>query len=94
MSENKDKAILLGLSGQSEDNHKRITKGDNFCLYGGDARRHDMMIEEVLVFNEILKTTGKSLEQLTRKEYFAIVNEVKSRKSIKSSWLFGKDFLN
>lgn len=94
MSADKDKTMLFGISGASADEHKRITKGDNFCLYGGDERRHDMMVEEVLLFNEILKTTGRTLDQLSRKEYYTIVREVKSRKRLKSSWLYGKDFLN
>lgn len=94
MSVDKDKAMLFGVSGANAGEHKRITKGDNFYLYGGDERRHDMMVEEVLLFNEILKTTGRTLNQLSRKEYYAIVREVKSKKRIKSSWLYGRDFFN
>lgn len=94
MSKKEDKSMLLGLSVPGKDNHKRITKGDNFCLYGGDARRHDLMVEEVLIFNELMKKSGKTLNQLSRQEYYAIVQEIRAKKKFNSAWLFGKDFYN
>lgn len=32
---NNNAALLLGLGLDGKDGHRRITKGDNFCLVGG-----------------------------------------------------------
>ncbi|MFC2140154.1 hypothetical protein ACFLQ1_00370 [Candidatus Auribacterota bacterium] len=86
--EKKEKSLLLGLGMDNEDDHKRITQGEDFCLYGGSAKTHDLMVEEVLLFNEILKTTGKNLSDLSQLEYYEIVREVKRRKQFKSTWVY------
>lgn len=85
-----EKAIIVGIAGNSKDNHKRITKGENFCLYGGTEESHDNMIESVLEFNALRTKYGKSLDELTEDEYFKIVNDLK-RNNININWHY---FLN
>lgn len=90
--EKKDQSLLLGLGANNEDKHKRITKGENFYLYGGSSKTHDLMVEEVLLFNEILKNAGKKLADLSEREYYEIVKEVKRKKNFSSAWLYNFDY--
>jgi len=92
MKENKEKSIILGLGTDHKDQHKRITKGDNFYLLGGSEQTHDMMVEEVLLFNELLKQAGKTLNHLSEKEYYYLVKEVKKRLKYKSLWTYSQNF--
>ncbi|MFQ5964395.1 MAG: hypothetical protein ACE5KZ_08940 [Candidatus Scalinduaceae bacterium] len=91
MKEEKDKrenATIWGIASNNEDNHKRITKGENFYLYGGSEDNHNNMIESVLEFNALITKYGKRLEDITESEYFEIVSKIK-RKNI--NWHY---FLN
>lgn len=71
----KDVACLVGVSFAS-DGHKRITKGDNFVIVGGDKDSHEKMQETVIKFNEHLNKKKKNLEQLSSKEFVDILNKV------------------
>ena len=61
--------IILGLGFDSEDGHLRITKGDNFRLFGGSEDTHEMMQEKAIKFNEHLDKRHKSLEDINEKEF-------------------------
>ena len=61
--------IILGLGFDSEDGHLRITKGDNFKLFGGSEDTHEMMQEKAIKFNEQLDKRHKSLEDIDEKEF-------------------------
>ena len=61
--------IILGLGFDSKDGHLRITKGDNFRLFGGSEETHEMMQEKVIKFNEHLDKRHKSLEDIDEKEF-------------------------
>ena len=61
--------IILGLGFDSEDGHLRITKGDNFRLFGGSEDTHEMMQEKAIKFNEQLDKRHKSLEDISQKEF-------------------------
>lgn len=75
--EKKKKSILLGMGFDNEDDHKRITEGENFLLAGGSQKTHDIMTQKVLEFNSLMnKKYGKKLEDLTRQEYYAIVRTI------------------
>lgn len=84
----KENAIIWGTAYNNQDNHKRITKGENFYLCGGSEKNHNNMIEDVLEFNAIRMKYGKRLEDLTESELHDIVNKIK-RKDL--NWYY---FLN
>ena len=62
-------AKMLGIGLDAKDEHIRITKGDNFYLYGGSEATHDHMTETAIRFNEKLDAKGKRLEDLSRDEF-------------------------
>ena len=39
-------AMMLGVGLDNRDGHKRVTRGDNFCLIGGSEETHDRMVRE------------------------------------------------
>jgi len=67
--------MLLGLGFDGDDGHKRITRGDNFCLVGGSEETHDRMTETVVRFNERLARRGKELHELSREEFNDMMHE-------------------
>jgi hypothetical protein len=75
----KGKAIMFGV-GLDSDGHKRITTGENFALIGGSEETHEAMTEKVIKINEQLKSRGKQLETVSRKEFNDIAQEVGLKK--------------
>ena len=75
MDEKTRRAMLLGLGFDGDDGHKRITRGDNFCLVGGSEETHDRMTETVVRFNERLARRGKELHELSREEFNDMMHE-------------------
>lgn len=74
---NKDKkSVMLGVGLNNEDGHKRITKGDNFYLVGGSEESHERMTETAIKVNEKLSSKGKSLNDISQKEFVDIIREV------------------
>ncbi len=71
----KRKALLLGV-GLDSDGHKRVTTGPNFALLGGSAETHEKMTEQAIKINEKLKDRGKTLEQVTEREFEDIADSV------------------
>ena len=67
---------MLGLGFDAEDGHTRITKGDNFLLWGGSQETHSAMQETVIKINERLDKRGVRLEEASPKELRAIVRDV------------------
>lgn len=72
----KGNSILCGLAFDNDDNHKRITKGENFYILGGSAKTHENLVGKILKFNEIIGKYGKKLDDLTEFEYHNIVKEI------------------
>lgn len=70
------KKLLFGLGFDSKDGHVRITKGDNFRLYGGSKQTHEVMQEKAIKFNEHLSKKRKTLENLTKKEFVDIARKI------------------
>ena len=70
------KKVLLGLGFDCSDGHVRITKGDNFRLYGGSKETHEVMQEKAIKFNEHLGKKRKSLENLSKKEFLDIAKKI------------------
>ena len=69
------KAWLLGVGLDTRDEHKRLTKGENFVLVGGTEATHDQMTEGAIKFNETLQKKGKTLEEIDRQEFKDIARE-------------------
>lgn len=69
------KKMLLGVGLDNQDGHKRITKGDNFCLVGGSEETHEVMTETAIKFNEKLSRKGKTLDDLSREEFLDMMHE-------------------
>jgi hypothetical protein len=76
MSNRLCKKILLGLGLDSKDGHARITKGKNFRLYGGSEETHELMQEKAVKFNEHLDKRGKTLESVSKKEFYDIAIKI------------------
>ncbi len=70
------KKMLLGLGFDCRDGHVRITKGDNFRLYGGSKETHEVMQEKAVKFNEHLNKKHKTLDNLTKKEFKDIAKKI------------------
>ncbi|MCF7791964.1 MAG: hypothetical protein K9L78_00705 [Victivallales bacterium] len=60
---------IFGLGLDSKDGHTRITKGENYYLYGGSEETHEKMAETTAKFNEKLTRRGKKLEELSKNEF-------------------------
>ncbi len=69
------KAMLLGLGLDDAGGEVRVTRGDNFRLYGGSQETHESMQEKCIKFNEKLDERGKQLEQLEANEFQDIAAE-------------------
>ncbi len=69
------KAVLLGV-GLDSDGHKRVTTGPNFALVGGTQETHELMTEKAIKINEKLTAKGKSLEEVSPKEFDDIAHSV------------------
>jgi hypothetical protein len=75
----KNKALLLGMGFDNKDGHKRMTKGDNFCLVGGSEETHEKMTETAIKFNEKLKSRGKALEEISKEEFVDLMSEASDK---------------
>ena len=75
----KRRAALLGL-GLDSDGHNRVTRGENFALFGGTKETHEQMTEKAIKLNEKLKSRGKRLETVSREEFDDIAHEVGLKK--------------
>ena len=69
------RSMMVGLGLDNQDEHKRITKGDNFVLVGGSEETHERMPETAIKVNEKLSARGKTLDSVGRDEFFDIVSE-------------------
>ncbi|MEK7224694.1 MAG: hypothetical protein AAB221_03315, partial [Bacteroidota bacterium] len=65
----KYKKLLIGLGLDADDGHQRITKGENFYLFGGSKLTHRQMQEVAIKFNEQLKKKQKTLDTVSEKEF-------------------------
>jgi len=69
-------AALLGLGLDGDDGHTRLTRGDNFVLFGGSQETHAVMQETAVKVNEHLDRRGKRLEDVSPKEMVDILREI------------------
>lgn len=68
-------ALLVGLGLDSKDEHIRITKGENFRLFGGSEETHEKMTETAIKFNENLSEKGKKISELEKEEFLEILSK-------------------
>ncbi len=68
--------VLLGLGFDSKDGHVRITKGNNFRLFGGSKETHEIMQEKAMKFNEQLSKLHKTLDDINEKEFTEIAKKI------------------
>lgn len=71
-------AALLGLGLDNKDGHTRLTRGENFVLFGGSQETHAHMQETVIKVNEQLTKRGKRLEDVSGRELGDIFGEALS----------------
>ncbi len=64
----KPRVALLGVGLDGDDGHTRLTRGDNFVLFGGSDETHSVMQETVVKVNESLDRSGKGLEHVSGEE--------------------------
>ena len=65
-----------GFGLDNEDGHVRITKMDNFRLFGGSQETHEHMQEKATKFNERLKKHDKKVTDLSVKQFVELAGEV------------------
>ena len=70
------KKLLFGLGFDSKDGHIRITKGDNFRLYGGSKQTHEIMQEKAIKINEHLNKKHKTLDTISKEEFVDIAKKI------------------
>ena len=70
------KRLLLGLGFDCKDGHIRVTKGNNFRLYGGSEETHKFMQEKAIKFNEQLDKKHKTLNDVDVKEFYDIAEKI------------------
>ena len=75
LAEERPRRGLLGLGLDNEDGEVRITRGENFRLYGGSAETHEAMQDKCIRFNEKLAERGKRLDDLAREELADLAGE-------------------
>jgi hypothetical protein len=67
---------MIGLGLDNDDGHTRLTRGDNFVLYGGSQDTHAVMQETALKINEHLGRQGKRLEDVSAGEFVSLCRDV------------------
>jgi len=70
------KSLILGVGLDNADGHVRITRGENFRLFGSSEETHGAMQEKAVKFNEKLKDRGKRLEEVSKEEFRDIAHEI------------------
>ncbi|MDO4571369.1 MAG: hypothetical protein Q4D38_13365 [Planctomycetia bacterium] len=74
---------ILGIGMDNDDGEFRLTRGENFALFGGSQETHEVMQETVVKVNENLEKRGKSLSETTQNEFRTVLCEVVESLNIK-----------
>ncbi len=70
------KTGILAIGLDCEDGHTRITRGDNFVLFGGSDSTHQVMRDKVTQFNQELERRGKTIDNATEAEIDEITQKL------------------
>jgi len=65
-----------GVGLDNTDGHVRITKMENFRLFGGSKETHEHMQEKAIKFNERLKKHDLRVTDLSVKQFVELAGEV------------------
>jgi hypothetical protein len=66
---------LVGVGLDNTDDHKRITRAEDFLLVGGSEETHENMQEIAIRFTESLRDRGKRLKDASVDEVIDLLNE-------------------
>ncbi|MCA9100850.1 MAG: hypothetical protein R3C10_19575 [Pirellulales bacterium] len=69
----KPTSALLGIGLDGDDGQTRLTRGNNFVLYGGSDETHSAMQQTAIRVNERLERSGRRLEDVSFDELRDIV---------------------
>ncbi len=72
----KNKKLILGFGFDSDDDHIRITRGDNFYITGGSKSTHKSMSNKVMEFKKVLGKRGKTLDDISDEEIDQLAHKV------------------
>ena len=70
---------LIGVGLDNQDEHKRITKGEEFLLVGGSQETHERMQDVAIHVTEALKTKGKRLQDACVEEVVELMQKAMDR---------------
>jgi hypothetical protein len=70
---------LVGVGLDGTDGHTRLTKGDDFVLFGGSAETHEKMQDLTIRLTERLKKKGKRIAGADMREIRDIVEDLKNK---------------
>ena len=63
-SRSRRSSLLLGVGLDSDEGHRRVTRGRDFLLVGGSEDTHGEMQERAVRFDEELQRRGKRLAEV------------------------------
>ncbi|MCI0640065.1 MAG: hypothetical protein L0Y72_23455 [Gemmataceae bacterium] len=66
---------LLGVGLDNHDEHKRITRGEEFFLVGGSQETHEKMQDVAIRVTESLKNRGKRLKDASPDEVVDLIHD-------------------
>lgn len=70
---------LIGLGLDNQDEHQRITRGEDFLLVGGSQETHERMQDVAIHVSESLKTKGKRLQDACVEEVVELMHRAIER---------------
>lgn len=73
----KEKEIvgLIGIGLDNQDEHIRLTTGEDYVLYGGSQETHERMVDAVIHVTETLRRKGKTLRGASVDEVVDLLKE-------------------
>lgn len=70
---------LLGVGLDNQDEHKRVTRGEEFVLVGGSQETHERMQDVAIRVSETLKDKGKRIQDASVEEVIELVRKAADR---------------
>ncbi len=80
--ENTEERQIVGFVGvglDNEDEHKRITRTEEFLLLGGSEETHERMQDAAIRFRESLDKRGKQLKETSVEEALALLHKAMNK---------------
>ena len=66
---------FLGVGLDNQDEHKRLTRSENFLIVGGSAETHERMQDTAIRFDDKLKQKGKTLRETEPEEALDLLRD-------------------